>query len=214
MRKALTLMLLLLACGCSLQAQEMVGFRQGVSLWMSRYGIGQGTLQLAQGQHFTWDKELFFRGNLEKKWWYEAGIANYRFRNTGSDRNHSMLSEQNDIIETNFSLQYDVTNPLIGYMFKGMEQMKSYIGFNVSPAISFNKYQTEDVDGKRTDRRDRHMSVMIGFSYTHVIPITSRLNIVSRFSFETNSFSKYRSLVGFSRPNKSIGWQTGIAYSL
>lgn len=193
---------------------QMFGFRHGFSLWLHQQGLGQGMLKYAQGQHYTWDKELFYRDVISDKWHFEASLANFNFKNTFTDRRNTITHEQNDILKTKFSLQYDVTYPLLGYMFPFMQGMRSYIGFNTSHLVSFNKYDATMADGTQSHKKDINVMVMLGFSYTHIIPISKKLNITSELGFYSNTFSVRGHTPGYTRPNKSVTWLGGFAYNL
>lgn len=206
--------LLLLLPGIS-HAQQMIGFRQGVTLWFQKNGLGQGSLNYAQGQHFTWDKELFFRDAIDKKWHYEATLSTFSFSNTHPEKRREVISEKNTVIRTGYSLQYDVTYPLFGYLFPFMQRMKSYVGLNTAHLIWINQYDILNVDNElRRKKSDVNVTMMLGFSYTHVIPLSKRLNVTSVLSFNTNTFSKYGATQSVARPNKSVNWLGGLAYTL
>ena len=215
MRRISAICLLIICLVVRADAQQaMIGLRQGGSLWLTKSGLGQGTLKYADGQHFTWDKELFFRDAILKKWYFETGISNFSFNNTTTTGDQATISVKSNVIKTNFSLQYDVTYPLLGYIFPRMGGMKSYIGFNVSPMIAFNKYNTTGADSLLSVRKDVNVRLMVGFSYTHIIPLSPRVSITSVLSFNTGFYSKYVPLTANTHANKSISWMSGISYNL
>lgn len=197
-----------------LAQQSMLGIRQGAGLWLHKQGIGQGSLKLTAGQRVTWNKEIFYRNAFEKKWSYEASVSYFSFNYIRMGRRYDRRTEKNEFLKTNFSVQYNVTYPLLGYMIPFMRDMSSFIGFNMSPMISFDKYQTIELDGSETNKSGQNLSMMIGFSYTHIIPVSKKLNITSVLSFATNTFSKYEPATDYIRPNKSISWMGGLGYKL
>ena len=215
MFQKIILIIILLFCFAFFgKAQEnMMGVRQGYSLWLSKYGIGQNSLKYADGQHFTWDKEIFYRQKISSKWLVESSLTYYALKNSRYEK-EAPISLRNDIIKSSISLQYDVTYPLLGYMFYFMQGMHSYIGFNVSQNISFNKKEKQQIDGTMSTSKSTDVFMMVGFSYTHVIPVSKRLSLTSGLSFNTNSFSKYQPAAIYNRPNKSISWMMGMGYNL
>ena len=213
MFQKIILTILFLCCFAFHSNAQMLGVRQGYSLWLSKYGIGQQSLKYADGQHFTWEKEIFYRQKISTKWLVESDLTYYALKNTRYEK-EMPVSLRNDIIKSNVSLQYDVTYPLLGYMFYFMQGMHSYVGFNVSQNISFNKKEKQQVDGTTSTSKSTDVFMMVGFSYTHVIPVSKRLSLTSCFSFNTNSFSKYQPAAIYSRPNKSVSWMMGMGYDL
>lgn len=215
MRPFLSILIpLILLVGSALAQGPLLGVRQGVGLWLNKRGIGQGSLVYADGQHLTWNKEVFYRDVIRQKWSYETSLTYFSFNNVRQGKRFASRTEKNEVLKTSFSVQYDVTYPLIAYMFPFLRHARSYIGFNAAPIISFDRYRTIALDGTETKENGQHVMMMIGFSYTHIIPVSKRLNITSVLSFQTNAFHKYTINPYHEVPNKSVTWMGGLGYKL
>lgn len=205
---------LFLCAGLASAQQSILGVRQGIGLWLNKRGIGQGSLIYAEDQHLTWNKEVFYRNVIRQKWSYETSLSYFSFNNVRKGKRYASRTERNEVLKTSFSVQYDVTYPLMAYMFPFLRHARSYIGFNAAPMISFDRYNTVALDGSETKENRQHIMMMVGFSYTHIIPVSKRLNITSVLSFQTNAFYKYTINPDHELPNKSISWMGGLGYRL
>jgi hypothetical protein len=215
------LILSFLLSGTSTAQQLFAGGRQGVGFWLTKNGNGIGSLKYAPDNHFSWNKELFLRRHTTR-WAYELGVTNYNMR---YDRHHEKdgvrhhSDHRTRFVETNLSVQYDVTYPLVGYMFPALVKMKSFFGFTLTPRLAFEKISASEElpSGNRTstDSRNTSFSLFIGMSYTHVIPISKNWSVTSSFNFRMQPMDKYlRDEGDFYEPNRQISVMTGVLYSL
>lgn len=209
------ILLVLLLQAATTQAQQYaIGLRHGASFWMTKNSIGKGSLRTPPGQHFTYDKELYLRIDARSKWDYEAGISHYKF---DVDRNIHVAEmvqarQRVQVVDLKLSLQYDVTYPLLGYMFPALSKMKTYVGFATTPRLQFERIDIKET-GERIDNTS--VSVLFAFSYTHIIPVSKRWSVSSSLSFSAMPFDKHlRDKDDFYDPNRRIAWHGGMLYKL
>lgn len=199
-----------------------MGIRQGVGVWFTKTGVGKGSLQFAEGDHFSWNKELFFRQQLDKKWAYEVSLMNYQLHSIHTDQSdYKTIKTEKDaqFLESSLSIQYDVTYPLAGYMVPALKDMKSYIGFALAQRFSFEQVNATTFNNDASVHTNAYpannFNMFVGFNYTHIIPISKRINITSVFAFKMNPFSQkgFRS-IDYSNPNRVLSISSGISYKL
>ncbi|HRO43017.1 MAG TPA: hypothetical protein PL009_09295 [Flavipsychrobacter sp.] len=202
--------------------QTLVGVRQGVGMWFTKNRIGQGSLKYAPGNHFTWNKEIFFRKNLTKDFTAEVSFGTYEMQYEKEVKNEvatTYSSHRSNFLETTILVQYDVTYPLISYFFPKLTGMKSFLGFSLIPRISFDRMatRTEFDSGPIVSDfyKGNDVALFVGMHYTHVIPISKRISISSALSFKMQPFDKYlRDEGNFHEPNRHISLMTGVLYQL
>lgn len=223
MRKfVLSVLVLLLSFSLKAQSSFSLGVRQGIGVWFTKTGFGKGSLQFAEGDHFSWNKEIFVRQPFNKKWAYEVSIAHYQLNSIHTDvRDYKKVITERDanFIETGLSFQYDVTYPLAGYMVPALKEMKSYIGFALVPRFSFEQITTttegNDAISLSSTRPANNFALFVGFSYTQIIPLTQRLSFTAVVSFKMNPFSNYGfKSTDYSNPNRQVSLATGLSYRL
>lgn len=224
MNRILLILIFTAACVGTSSAQQglTMGIRQGVGMWFTKDGIGNGSFHTAEGDHFSWNKEIFARQEFSKKWAYEVSVINYHLDSRHDVREETKMISTNrntQYIETGLSFQYDVTYPLAGYMFPALRGMKSFVGFGVFPRISFEDVTITTIGNDASRVSDIHsannFALFLGFNYTHIVPLTQRLSLTSVFSvkmkpFDQNIFSNR----DFSKPNRQVSVATGLSYRL
>lgn len=207
--------------GLTVTAQEaIIGVRQGLGFWLRKEGIGKGSLRYGQDDHFSWNKEVFFRKHLKNKWAGELSLATYQLKyrsQYANDQYRSSSAHLTRFFEANIVVQYDVTYPLFSYMFPVLTGMKSFLGFSAIPRVAIDgENQTlEHKDGAITtgQRETRGFSFFLGMNYTHIIPLTKKFFLTSELSFSMQPFDAYRR-TATERPNRQISLMTGIGYKL
>lgn len=222
LRKCLIAVLLLILAGRT-KAQEInMGIRQGLGIWFVDRGIGMGSLRYASGDHFSWNKELFFRQRLKSKWAYEISFATYQVDNSITiQREYESIHTEikGTYVEHGISLQYDMTYPLAGYVFPWLRNMKSYVGFAFIPRIDFKDitHTTVNTDMLTTQshKKETNLSFWTGFNYTHMVPLTPRLTLTSTLQFKMKPFDQYfNTKETDAAPNRQVSVMTGLCYRL
>lgn len=214
MRYFILVILVFQVAGANAQ-QYAIGLRHGASFWMTENQIGKGSLRTPPGQHFTYDKELYLRLDTKSKWDYEAGISHYYFdidRDIHVNDKLQHARQRVQVADIKLSLQYDVTYPLLGYIFPAFSKMKTYVGFATTPRLQFETIEIKET-GERIDRKS--VSVLFAFSYTHIVPVSKRWSVSSSLSFSAVPFDKHLRRKGdFYDPNRRIAWHGGMQYRL
>jgi hypothetical protein len=214
------LLLLLFAVGTvSAHAQSwQVGVQQGISYWLTRRIVGIDRLQTRPGQHLTWDKELILKYQSTRKLGFELGLGTYHFRQqTPGTIGDSILQVDGDThaLSLRMAVVYDVTYPLLGYMFPKMAGMKSYIGFICTPTLLWDNAAVTSRTEEQYQFRRTCFSMWVGFSYTHEFPLTKRLFLISQLAFQGKPFIKYRineDVMPYA--NKRVNIQSGLRIKL
>jgi hypothetical protein len=190
----------------------MAGIRQGASLWLAKSGKGTaGEFSYPSGQRFICDKELFARFQVHPDWFSEVALQHYSLGNRTLDATGHEQNSKSNFLQLNLTAQYDVSYPMLGYLVPYFFKMRSYVGVSLSPRIAF-------VNGTEAGGATYHSSetsVLAGVSYSHMLPITSRLWCYSTFSYRAlvvNRFSSDRSDIG--EANRALSCLGGICYSL
>lgn len=202
-----------------LRAQSWhIGAQQGISYWLTRKALGVDRLHTLGGQHLTWDKELTLRYQTKKKLGFELGLGTYHFnQQTPGAATDSIAGIDGDThaLSLRMAVVYDVTYPLLQYMFPRMAAMRSYIGFTCTPTLLWDDAIVTPVADQSYHLCRNRFAVWVGFSYTHEIPLAKHLLLVSQFAFQGRPFIKYRSsedVMPF--PNKRASIQSGIRFKL
>jgi len=197
---------------------RLLGLRQGVGFWLVKSGKGKGSLQYAPGNHFTWNKELFFRSH-QKSWAYEASIMTYerRYSTYKESALETIESHHNNrFLEMNLQVQYDVSYPLAGLLIPALSSMKSYFGFSLIPRLSFDKIhrQIESKTGaiSESNHTGESLSMFLGVAYTHIIPLSKKFVLTSNLSFKMQPGTTLPRQE--SSENRQISLLTGLSYKL
>src|SRR5690606_36386130 len=107
---------------------------------------------------------------------------------------------------------YDVTYPLLGYIFPVLSKMRSYVGFATEPRVLFSKTEIKETG---EELHDRKFSLLLAFNYMHMVPLSKRWSLPSVLSFSAVPFDKHsRDKGDFYNPSRRIAWHTGIQYHL
>ncbi|MBN8670857.1 MAG: hypothetical protein ACK4EY_03470 [Flavipsychrobacter sp.] len=203
MRKLSTILLSLLFIINSLHAQTHIGIKHGLSLWLTKSGYGRGSLSFSERQTATYDKGITTRITLSPKFVLEESLLYYAYSETD-------ISYAEDVVELKNSLQYDVTYPLLGYMFPILKHTKTYVGLSIAPRIHMARNNNEASGG-----RDAFYSCLFGFSYTHVIPLTKNIFVQSQYIFEMKPFDNHKVYTGnIPLDNRRISWNTSLIFKL
>lgn len=209
--------MMMYACASHAQAAPgvavpMIGLRQGVGFWLTKSGVGRGSLRVPPGQHFSWTKEAFFRKPISRQWVGEVGLMHYSFKNSLKDTGGTSYSEQIQHVQLNATMYYDVSYPLLGYLVPYFFKMRSYAGISVAPRIGW-----VDRSVALPDRPDneRPLDLLAGVHYMHILPLGKRWYATSVFSYRSVPFGRFsKDPHAFSHPNRTFSWVGGIAYSL
>lgn len=203
MLKRSTILLPLLFIINSLYAQTYIGMKHGMSLWLTKSGYGRSSLSFSERQTATYDKGLTTRITLSPKFVLEESLLYYTYSETD-------ISNAEDIVELKNSLQYDVTYPLLGYMFPILKHTKTYVGLSVVPRVHMTRNNNEASGG-----RDAFYSCLLGFSYTHVIPLTKNIFVQSQYIFEMKPLDNHKVYTGnVPLDNRRISWNTSLIFRL
>lgn len=203
MKKLPSILLSLLFIINSLHAQTHIGIKHGISLWLTKSGHGRGSLSFSERQTATYDKGITTRITLSPKFVLEESLLYYAYSETD-------ISYAEDLVELKNSIQYDVTYPLLGYMFPILKHTKTYVGLSIAPRIHVARNNNEASGG-----RDAFYSCLLGFSYTHVIPLTKNIFVQSQYIFEMKPFDNHKVYTGnIPLDNRRISWNTSLIFRL
>ncbi|GEM_PF-5426844 len=203
MLKRSTILLPLLFIINSLYAQTYIGIKHGMSLWLTKSGYGRSSLSFSERQTATYDKGITTRITLSPKFVLEESLLYYTYSETD-------ISNAEDVVEIKNSLQYDVTYPLLGYMFPIMKHTKTYVGLSVAPRIHISRNNNET-----SGNGEVLFSCLLGFSYTHVIPLTKNIFVQSQYIFEMKPLDNHKVYTGnVPLDNRRISWNTSLIFRL
>lgn len=179
-------------------AQIQLGYRQGNSIWVTKSGHGQGSFSDSRLQKITYDREVFFRFPLRKKIFVECGSQYYSF---ATGKKYEYVGKES-ILQLNNHIQFDITNPLLGYLYPRLTNIRAFAGLNLSPRIHLTN-------------KSQYHTLMLGLSYTHIFPVTDKICIGSQFSYQAVILDHLKVYVGEAPSlNRRISWQTSIIYRL
>lgn len=215
-------LILVLLTGFCLDAPAQswqAGVQQGISYWLTRKAWGTDRLRTVEGSHLTWDKEIALKYQSKKKLGFELGLGYYHFRQqTPGATEDTILSINGDSygLSLRMAVLYDVTYPLLGFVFPQMASMKSYIAFTCTPSLLWDDAAVALPDENESYQLCRtRFSVWVGFSYLHEVPLGKRLMLVNQFSFSGRPFVKYREEdYVLPIPNKRVAVQSGLRLKL
>ncbi len=203
MLKLSTTLLPLLFIINSLYAQNYIGIKHGMSLWLTKSGYGRGSLSFSERQTATYDKGITTRISLSPKFVLEESLLYYTYSETD-------ISNAEDVVEIKNSLQYDVTYPLLGYMFPILKHTKTYVGLSVTPRVHMSRNNNET-----SGAREAFYSCLLGFSYTHIIPLTKNIFVQSQYIFEMKPLDNHKVYTGnLPLDNRRISWNTSLIFKL
>lgn len=203
MLKLSTILLPLLFIINSLYAQTYIGIKHGMSLWLTKSGYGRSSLSFSERQTATYDKGIATRITLSPKFVLEESLLYYTYSETD-------ISNAEDVVELKNSLQYDVTYPLLGYMFPILKHTKTYVGLSLAPRIHISRNNNETPGNEEV-----FYSCLLGFSYTHVIPLTSNIFVQSQYIFEMKPLDNHKVYTGnVPLDNRRISWNTSLIFRL
>lgn len=187
----------------NLYAQTYVGIKHGISLWLTKSGYGQGSLSFSERQTITYDKGITSRITLTPKFVLEESLHYYKYKGTD-------MLEAEDVLELKNSIQYDVTYPLLGYMFPILKNTKTYVGLSVAPRIHVSGKNNETQNNRET-----FYSCLLGFSYTHIIPVSKSIFVQSQYIFEMKPLDNHK-VYNNNIPldNRRISWNTSLIFKL
>jgi len=174
-----------------------------MSLWLTKSGYGRSSLSFSERQTATYDKGITTRITLSPKFVLEESLLYYTYSETD-------ISNAEDVVEIKNSLQYDVTYPLLGYMFPIMKHTKTYVGLSVAPRIHISRNNNET-----SGNGEVLFSCLLGFSYTHVIPLTKNIFVQSQYIFEMKPLDNHKVYTGnVPLDNRRISWNTSLIFRL
>lgn len=203
MRKLSTILLSLLFIINSLHAQTHIGIKHGLSLWLTKSGYGRGSLSFSERQTATYDKGITTRITLSPKFVLEESLLYYTHSETD-------ISYNEDVVELKNSIQYDITYPLLGYMFPILKHTKTYVGLSIAPRIHMLRSSEELTDNKAT-----FYSCLLGFSYTHIISLSKNIFVQSQYIFEMKPLDNHKIYTGnVPLDNRRISWNTSLIFKL
>lgn len=203
MRKLLVILLPFILTSCSLYAQTYVGIKHGISLWLTKTGYGRGSLSFSERQTAAYDKGITSRTTLSPKFVLEESLLYYTYKETG-------INNAEDVLELKNSIQYDVTYPLLGYMFPILKHTKTYVGLSIAPRIHILRSSEELTDNNQT-----FYSCLLGFSYTHIIPLSKNIFVQSQYIFEMKPLDNHKIYTGnVPLDNRRISWNTSLIFKL
>lgn len=203
MLKRSTILLPLLFIINSLYAQTYIGMKHGMSLWLTKNGYGRSSLSFSERQTATYDKGITTRITLSPKFVLEESLLYYTYSETD-------ISNAEDIVELKNSLQYDVTYPLLGYMFPILKHTKTYVGLSVAPRVHMSRNNNET-----SGNGEVFYSCLLGFSYTHIIPLTKNIFVQSQYIFEMKPLDNHKVYTGnVPLDNRRISWNTSLIFRL
>ncbi len=218
MKSFVWILLLLTITSGNVNAQSwQIGAQQGVSYWLTRKVIGVDRLRTLPGQHLTWDKALTLRYQTRKKLGFKIDAGTYHFRQHTPGAADSILAVNGDTyaLTLRMGVMYDVTYPLLSYMFPRMAGMKSYIGFTCAPSLLWDDAIITNTADESDHLCRNRFGMWVGFSYTHEVPLSKKVLLVSEFAFEGRPFIKYRIDEDvLPVPNKRISVQSGLRFKL
>ena len=203
MRKLLVILISFILTSCSIHAQTYVGIKHGISLWLTKTGYGRGSISFSDRQTATYDKGITSRITLSPKFALEESLLYYTYEETG-------INNAEDVLELKNNIQYDVTYPLLGYIFPVLRNTKTYVGISVAPRMHILKNRKE-----LTDSKGIFYSCLLGFSYTHIIPLSKNIFVQSQYVFEMKPLDNHKVYTGnVPLDNRRISWNTSLIFKL